>query len=396
MVKTPLRILHVTPAYYPAQRYGGPIQSVHGLALHLAQQVDMEVTVFTTNMDGRDVLDVPTAQPVLLDGVLVYYFPVVRPRSYAHSPAMARAFAQTLRDYDLVHIHGLYLHPTFAAARSCQRQGVPYLVAPRGMLDPHAFALRSVWKKRLYWLLAERHNLAKAAALHFTSAEEEQLAAVWRISTQGVVVPNGLDLARFPDEAALALQKQQRPAEQETVLFLSRITPKKGLDLLIPAFAIVAKQRPTARLIIAGPDDEGYMAAVMGWVNGHGLQERVTYVGMLTGQNKLDTYAHADLFVLPSYSENFGMVVIEALACQTPVVVTDRVNIHPEVKAAKAGCVSSCAPEPLAEAMLYLLADKEENRQMGINGRRLVAEKFAWSSVATQMRQVYHSILSPH
>jgi len=210
------------------------------------------------------------------------------------------------------------------------------------------------------------------------------------ISTRSFVVPNGLDLAAFPDAQCV---QQDGAVSDPTVLFLGRIVPKKGLDLLIPAFAQTVAKRPDVRLILAGPDNDGYLSTIMRLIRLYGVQDSVRYVGMLVGQDKLDALRNAAFLVLPSYSENFGMVVIEALACQTPVVVSDRVNIWTRVAEAGAGLVTSCDTTSLASAMLEMLGNPSRIQEMGKKGRGLVEREFTWAGLARDMLEAYLNIL---
>ena len=384
-----LKVLHVIPCYLPAHRYGGPVQSVHGLGKSLVRH-GVDVTVFTTNIDGPGNLDVPLERETNLDGVRVWYFPVGCPRSWARAPRLTAALAQRVQEFDLVHMHGLFQHSTLVASRASRRSGVPYVLSPRGMLDPYAIRAKGAVKKRLYLALFERKNLKDAAVLHFTSAEEERLAASMGIGTRGFVVSNGLDLAAFPDAPGGDLDRAIAP---NTILFLSRINRKKGLDLLIPAFAHVVAARPDTRLVLAGPNNDGYLSTVQALIRHHGLQDSVRYVGMLLGQDKLDALRNAAFLVLPSYSENFGLVVIEALACGTPVLMSDRVNIWADVAKAGAGLVISCDVPALANAMLEMLGDPSRMREMGQSGRELVEREFTWDRLAEKMLDTYLRVL---
>ena len=384
-----LRVLQVLPCYLPARRYGGPVQSVHGLGRNLVR-LGVDVTVYTTNLDGPSNLEVPLERETALDGVRVWYFPVEFPRSWSRAPRLAAALAQRVQEFDLVHVHGLFQYPTLVTSRECRRRGVPYVLAPRGMLDPHAIRAKSAVKKRLYLALLEGRTLQHAAALHFTSVEERKLAAAMGIKTRGFVVPNGLDLAAFPD---IQCSRPDEASSPGPILFLSRIDPKKGLDLLIPAFAQVVAAQPDARLTLAGPDNDGYLSTVQDLIRRHGLQDSVRYVGMLLGHDKLDALRNAAFLVLPSYSENFGMVVIEALACETPVVVSDRVNIWAKVAEAEAGLVTSCDTASLANAMLEMLRNPSKMREMGKKGRELVEREFTWDRLAKDMLDAYLGIL---
>ena len=235
-----MRLLHVVPTYLPARRYGGPIVAVHGLCRALAAR-GHQVDVFTTNVDGDGVLDVPLGEAVDLDGVRVRYFPSPMPRLY-WSPRMQRALRANVRAYDLVHTHAIWLWPGYAAARAAHHANVPYVISPRGMLVPELIRQKSRLVKRAWLAAIERRNFAEAAAIHFTSNVEQQDAA--RIRTplpSPFIVPNGIDLEPRPNV----------PRDEKTLLFLGRINWKKGLDRAIELLPQI-----DARLVIAGNDEE--------------------------------------------------------------------------------------------------------------------------------------------
>lgn len=384
-----MRILHVTPYYLPAYRYGGPIYSVHGLCKALVH-TGASVTVFTTNVDGDRDLDVPVETPVLIEGVTVYYYPVQRPRGYVYSARLRQALSARLSEFDLVHIHGLYLYPTAVAARLCRRFNIPYLIAPRGMLDSYAMKASSLpgrLRKQLYLRLIENRNLEGAVALHFTAHDELRHSLYSCAPERAAIVANGLDIDRFPlrNETAVC---------PDCVLFLGRIHPKKGLDLLIPAFAQVVKERPTARLRLAGPDNDGYLAHVKTLIAHYQLQDHVQYDGMLLGKEKENAMQRAALFALPSYSENFGIAVIEALAYGTPVLISNRINIHRDVIKARCGIVTACEVDAIAQGILQMLRYPSEASEMGQRGRRLVEVNYTWTAVARSMLSVYEKIIA--
>ena len=189
----PLRLLHVVPTYLPALRYGGPIRSVHALCRALAAQ-GHEADVFTTNVDGPADSDVPLGRPVDLEGVKVTYFPSPILRRLYWSPAMRRALLARIADYDLVHVHAIYLWPTWTAARAARAHGVPYVVSPRGMLVPELIRRKSRWVKEAWIGLIERPNLEHAAAIHTTSAiEAHHLASFGWSLRQVATIPHGVD-----------------------------------------------------------------------------------------------------------------------------------------------------------------------------------------------------------
>jgi len=253
-------------------------------------------------------------------------------------------------------------------------------------------------RKWLYERLFEWRNLNGAAAIHFTTLEEQSLTRPLRLKAPGLVVPIGVELREF-DTAPLS--STLRAAHPEThgkkiVLFLGRLNFKKGLDLLVEAFAEVHRQRHDVHLMLVGPDDDGYGIQIRRWLQARNLLEHTTLTGMLSGAAKLAAFRDADTFVLPSYTENFGIAVVEAMASGLAVVISNRVNIWRDVAHAKAGLVVDCNAHQLSQALLTLLNDPTLGKEMGKRGRQLVEERFTRESVAEQMIQGYRQVLSVH
>jgi glycosyltransferase involved in cell wall biosynthesis len=389
-----MKILHVIANLAP--RYGGPSKACREMARAVAQ-LGHEVSIYTTNQDGSGELEVPVDRPVWRDGVEVRYFPIQPPRFWGTSLPLARALSQKIPAADLVHIHSLYLFHNLVAGHYCRRYGVPYLIRPHGTLDPFIHR-RHRWRKRLMEQAFEHRNIRGAAALHFTTAEEAALAAPFTFATPGLVVPLGLD----PDEFAALPEpgsfRRRHPeiGDQPIILFFGRINFKKGLDILARAFGAVARQRREVHLVIAGPDDDGWGARARTWLEEAGVLGRTTFTGMLLGPDKLAVFEDAAMFVLPSYSENFGLAVIEAMAAGLPVIISDRVNIWREVAAAEAGRVIPCDATALANQILDLLAHPEAAAQMGRQGRALVAERFQWPRIGRSLAEAYGRIIEEH
>jgi glycosyltransferase involved in cell wall biosynthesis len=176
------------------------------------------------------------------------------------------------------------------------------------------------------------------------------------------------------------------------VVYFGRINFKKGLDILARAFAKVARDRQDVRLVLAGPDTEGYGDKVRGWLAEGGVLEKATFTGLLEGDLRFAALQQADVFALTSYTENFGQVVAEAMASRVPVLISDQVNIWPEVKQSDAGIVVRCDVEATADALRTMLADPVRGREMGANGRRWTSEHLPWSVVAAQMARAYEDI----
>ena len=383
-----LRILHVVSAYYPAVRYGGPIRSVHGLAAALAHR-GHDVHVYTTSIDGDADLDVPLDRPVSLDGVSVHYFRVPALRRLWWSPSLGRRLRESIGDFDVVHIHAVFLWPMLAAARAAARAGVPYVLSPRGMLIQDVISRKSRWVKTAWINLFERKTLAQAAAVHVTAElEGAELRAMGLPSRHIACIPNGVDWPR----AHLPLREGPYSALPERyVLFLSRISWKKGLDRLITAWQWVRD----VPLVIAGNDDESYRPQLQELARSLGISERVIFIGSVVDTHKWALYEHAQLFVLPSYSENFGNVVAEAMAMSCPVVLTAEVGIASIVAATGAGLVVDGAPEKLATAIRDLLADPQRRAEMGRRGAAVAKAQLSWSGVASAAEDLYRQFVVP-
>jgi len=389
-----MKILHVIANLAP--RYGGPSKACWEMARAVAQ-LGHQVSIYTTNQDGPKLLPVPTDRPVWREGVEVRYFPIHPPRFWGASWGLARALRQEIKGVDLVHVHSLYLFHDLVSGRYCRIFGVPYLIQPHGTLDPFIHRRHRGRKRFMEWGFQNR-TLREAAAILFTTAEERELAAPFTFGTPGVVVPLGMDLdelAGMPEPGSFR-RRHPEIGDKPIILFLGRINFKKGLDILAKAFGAVARRRQDVHLVIAGPDNEGWGARVRTWLAEEGVLGRTIFTGMLLGPDKLAVLRDASLFVLPSYSENFGLAVIEAMAASLPVIISDQVNIWREVETGRAGRVIPCDAGALADQILELLADPAAAAQMGRQGRALVAERFQWPRIARRLAEAYVRIIDEH
>jgi glycosyltransferase involved in cell wall biosynthesis len=292
---------------------------------------------------------------------------------------------------DVVHIHALWEEPQHLAAQLARRVGIPYVITPHGMLDPWSLSQKK-WKKRLYMAWRLRSNLNRAAALHFTTETEKNLVGRLKLAPPGIIEPIGLDQSDFAQLPPRGTFRARYPAigDRPVLLFLSRLHYKKGLDLLVPAFARLTDR--SAVLVIAGPDSDGYRAVVERMVADEGVADRVIFTGMLWNADRFAALADADLFVLSSYQENFGIVVIEALAAGTPAIISDQVNLWPDVTSAGAGAVLPMDLDRWVAELDRWLADPELRRDAAEKGRRLVRERYDWDRIAQNWVGHYRQI----
>lgn len=377
-------------------RYGGPVGVLKSLARAQVQR-GHDVTIVTTNTDyPAGVLPVAPNVPVSVGNVTTYHFDVqFRPLNL--SLPMAWSLAAQINGHDITHIHGLYRFPPSFAGWQARRLRAPYVVRPFGSLDPFMYvqSSKSLWLKRMYERLIDLPNLRAASAVHYTTEEERIRTAYLSLPGPSFVVPNGLDWRPY-EQLPLPggfRRKLDIDAHTPLVLFLGRLNFKKGLDLLIPAFAQIRQRLSTARLAIVGPDNEGYGAKVRGLIGAHDLQDAVTIVDMMTGEAVREAYADADVFVLPSYTENFGMTVIEALACGTAVVISDQVNIHREVAASGGGVVTKCDVVQIARAVIDLLHQPLLREEMGRVGRPWVHDNYTWPVIVGRLDEEYRQTI---
>lgn len=377
-----MRILHVMPHYYPAVRYGGPIRSVQGLAAATAA-MGHDVHVYTTNVDGPGLCDRPIGQSVALDGVKVTYFPAGLGRKAFRSPAMGRALDDTIASFDIVHIHYIWVWTTVRAAAAARRSCTPYVLAPRGMLVADLIRRQSRIPKLAWLALFGRRDVEGAAVLHMTSEVEAADFKALDIPARRIaIIPNGVEIPEltFGDPSV-------RAAGRPYVLFLGRISWKKGLDRLVEAFASVED----ADLVVAGYDENGYQAAVERLADEAGVRGRTRFVGPAEGDAKSALIRNATCLVLPSYNENFGMSAIEAMALSRPVVVTKEVGLSSIVAASGAGLAIAGDPAEFSQALNFMIRNPDKARAMGEAGRRTVEERFGWPAVAGQVVSLYRA-----
>lgn len=386
---TQLRLLHITPSYIPAYRYGGPIYSVHALCRSLAA-AGHEVHVLTTSVDGSCDSNVPHDRPVELDRVRIHYCRSRWMRRLYFSTDLDARCAAMVAGFDAVHLHSVFLFPTWAGARAADGARIPYVLSPRGMLVRDLITQRSSTIKRMWIRLIEQRNLARAARIHLTSKEERRaLTDLGLALAPTTVIPNGVDAPPPFSSDAVSADVRALISEGFDILSFGRIDWKKGLDCLIRSVA----EMQDATALIAGHDEDGLAVNLRTIAEECGVRDRVRFLPrQIAGADKEALFGAARLFALPSLSENFGNVVAEAMVRGLPVVVTAGVGAAEIVEASGGGVIAPSAPQDFAATLAGLLESDERLAAMGAAGALYARERLSWDNIARQFGELYSDI----
>lgn len=367
-----MRVLHVIPSLDPGE--GGPSRAVVEICRAL-QEAGIEVEIASTGAGPAP------------ENIPAHLFPSKGKLDYKYSPELARWLDANVKRYDVLHVHAVFNHSTHAACRAGMRRGIPYIVRPLGTLNESYSLQQSAWKKRQYLRWIARTELDSAMALHCTSQPEAEDLRRLGLRPPKIVIPHGLRTEEFEH---LPPRGVFRHGDTPVILFFGRVHPKKGFDLLLPALEMLGK-RHDFHLLVAGPGDDAYIASLKAEATRRGIASRVTFAGMMTGASRLQPLADADIFVLPSYNENFGIAVAEAMACSLPVVVSDQVDLCLEIHDWRAGLVVTCDVAELSTALARMLADPAFRAECGANGKREVTAHMRWDRVAARLHHLYES-----
>jgi glycosyltransferase involved in cell wall biosynthesis len=381
-----MKVLHVVASLDP--RDGGAVKAVTELTQVLSKK-GVETTIFAPSREDKGV------RIRKQGGVTTAFFPTGFFARYwaGYSQPLAEALHSEAAGFDLIHTHGIWYYPQFAVYQATKGQARPVIASIHGELSPGNLR-RAAFKKKIFSALVQRKIFKAASAIHAVSVGEAADILRFVDHANVSIVPNGVNPAEFvgPLNGARIKKKYPQMKGKKVVLFLGRISTGKGLDTLVRAFKRVAAEIGAVCLLIVGPDNWGYKGIIDGILSGEGIADRVIFTGMLTGEEKKAAFACADLFVLPSLSEGFSMALLEAMLCGLPVIISPQCNFA-EVEAAGAGRIVDVGVNPLADAMITLLADPAACKEMGRRGARLVRGKYTWDMVADKMLALYAGVV---
>lgn len=378
-----LRILHVIPGLTNAS---GPTQAL----LNLIKATETKKSEISVAYLGNRLKNQIT--PDLLHGD-VFNCRALGLKHWGYSPELRAILAQKIDTFDVLHLHSLWLYPGLAGSRAAKKNKIPYIIRPAGSLDPEALMHKNLLK-RLYFDLIEKQVLEGATLIHAVSEQEKRNIQKLELKPPCINIPNGIDPELFTElpsksKARSALNLSQ---SSQILLFVGRFHQIKGLELLIPVIKDLAHRFPELKLILAGPDQTPFASQLKCQFRAAGISPLVQFLGELDEKTKIKAYRAADLFLLPSRSENFGIVVAEALAAETPVIVSNQTPWE-IVEEENAGDWIDREPQKWTETIARRLESKEWLVRAGINGRRLVLDKFSWPRIGERMIAAYHQII---
>ena len=381
-----MRILHVIAGVHKGG--GGTSEVVPRLARAL-HELGHEVAVAAVKSEISDEMQIAIDAGVKYEGAAEIAGPL--PRALGYAPDFAHRIAPLVKAADVIHLHGMWMYPPWAAAWLAQKYQKPYVMMPHGSLGSAALQV-SKWKKKLIGLLVERRNLNRSSGLVATAASEAERFRVYGLDRPTHIMPIGLDFDSIDSGQCneKLLQRLGCDIGKKHILYFSRISPIKGLDLLCEAWDKV--KRADWQLVIVGPDDRGYTDVVKKLYASHIADGSVVFHGPIYGRDKFDLLKSVDAFVLPTRSENWSIAVAEAMAAGLPVVCTKGAPWHC-ISEVGAGAWVDVSVEGIARGLSEVIHASDDLRiEMGSRGRSWVEDNLQWSKIAREMVEFYGKV----
>jgi glycosyltransferase involved in cell wall biosynthesis len=390
-----MKILQVYPYFYPAWSYGGVTRVAYEISKHLVNR-GHEVTVYTT--DALDNKSRATIQsyPTYIEGIKTYYFRnLSNYLTYKyHLPLpleMPFRIKKEVKKFNIIHLHGYRHSLNVLMHHYAKKYRIPYVLKAGGSL-PRIHSMHG--RKRIFDIFFGYRILKDADKIIARNKREVEQYKNMGVNEDRIeVIPAGINTSKYdnlPQKGAFRRKYSIRD-EEKVVLYLGRIHRIKGLDLLVRTFAGLLKKFDDVRLAIVGPDD-GFMSVLRRYIQNLRVDNKILFTGPLYERDKLEAYVDADAYVLPSRYEIFGITILEAWACSTPVIVTDRCGIADLVK--KVGYVVEYDENQLQDAIFKILSDEELRKRLGAEGRKLVREEFNWDRVVGKIERLYETVLA--
>lgn len=361
-----MKILQIVSSV--SDSYGGPVIGAKNLAKAFASH-GHKISIYGTRKGLERV------QEKLLHGYKLYEFPTQKPHRYYYSPQLSTFLKKTIKEYDIVHIHGLWTYPTFIVARICRVNNIPYIIRTCGMLDFWSISQKKI-KKMLYFHLIEKRNIKMASFIQFSTDIEFTGSFYKELDSQKLrYIPNILDLENINKNN---MQTNIQLINKKYILFFGRLCYKKGLDILIEAFNYLQKGPlyKNIYLVLVGPDDDNYFEHLKKKMSHFDVWDKIINIGMIYGEKRFNIVKNALFTCLPSRQENLGLSIMESLACGVPVLVSSSVDMAHVIESEYLGKISNIDSNHLFFIMKEMINSDNDRTEMGLKGKNFINNKF--------------------
>ncbi len=384
-----LKLLHVTSSYYPAFSFGGSVSADYETDNELSKS-NIDIDISTTNA-GLKKNEVKLNTWIKHKKINIIYFPFLGYIHYNFSLKYLFFLIKNIKNYDLIHFSGTWNFPIIFGPIIARIFNKPYIVTPHGTLYKGTFDGKSAIIKKIHYKLFVKKNLQKASAIHFTTKDEkEKVENFLKINMKSKVIPYGIDFVDKELNLEMYKRKYNIPNNKKIILFLGRINWIKGLDILIQGFSKILEKRDDCLLLCVGPDDENYSSELKKYI----VNKNIIFTGMVSGDDKIAMYKMGNIFILPSYSENFGMTVIEAANFNLPIIISNKVGLHNEISENNAGIVIDTTIDAIINSIIMLLDDEKLSKTISSNALKMVNEKFTREESGKQFIEMYKEIIN--
>ena len=383
-----MRVLHVIPSVSDSS--GGPSKAIVQMEQALLAR-NVEVVTVTTNDDGNgEVLSVELHKPLSHGGVNRIYFPM-QVHAYKISMPLRRWLLQEIRNFDVVHVHAVFSFAPVMAALIARKNQVPYVIRPLGVLNNYGMTKRRSIFKRLSIAIFEGQLLRDASAVHFTSEQERIEAESLGIKLRSIVLPLGIE-PTTAQSGDLMLSTFPELKGRRCLLYLSRIDPKKNIEALLEALALVKKEIPDIALVICGDGDKNYISELKSQALKLNVADCIAWAGHVGGPMKASALGAAELFVLPSFSENFGIAPVEALSAGLPCVLGKGVAVAERVAEVGAGLSVEPTPAAFAAGILSLMQNPDVHAKACIQAKELAKTDYGVDTMGDRLLALYQRL----
>ena len=379
-----MKALHIIPGLTNAS---GPTHALIQLVKSLeASGVDVSLAYLGNRLPNQIEPDLKRGEVFACDAV---WF-----RHWGYSPELRSLLERRITEFDLLHIHSLWLYPSLIASKLARTHGIPYIIRPAGSLEPAALNHRNL-SKRIYFALWERDVINHAEQIHAVSQQEQRNIESLNFAPDCFTIPNGIPPENFTDLPSISVAKNKLDIapERPVITYVGRLHPIKGLEIMIPVVRSLKKDFPKLLFLVCGPQGHSYAQELASKFERNGILDSTRFLGEVDQEKKILAYRAADVAVLPSKTENFGIVAAEALAAETPVIASEHTPWS-ALKDIEAGDWIPLDPVVWARTIKAYLQSPEWRKSSGIRGRDFVMREFAWPEIGKRMKRAYLDILT--